>query len=138
MAGNSAPFNMGAFGGPGGPPAKGGKMEDARRSLRKRPVLVLFFMTGCPHCIHNEPAWKAATKKVKGKVKIVRVESKDVPPEEGVSSFPTMKYRPANGPDRVLPGSQKTGRDILMKLGLKGEQGTRRRKADTRKTRRRV
>ena len=113
-------------------------MEDARRSLRKRPVLVLFFMTGCPHCIHNEPAWKAATKKVKGKVKIVRVESKDVPPEEGVSSFPTMKYRPANGPDRVLPGSQKTGRDILMKLGLKGEQGTRRRKADTRKTRRRV
>jgi len=134
MAGNLAPFNMGAFGGPGG----GGKMEDARRSLRKRPVLVLFFMTGCPHCIHNEPAWKAATKKVKGKVKIVRVESKDVPPEEGVSSFPTMKYRPANGPDRVLPGSQKTGRDILMKLGLKGEQGTRRRKADTRKTRRRV
>ena len=134
MAGNSAPFSMGALGGPGG----GGKMEDARRSLRKRPVLVLFFMTGCPHCIHNEPAWKAATKKVKGKVKIVRVESKDVPPEEGVSSFPTMKYRPANGPDRVLPGSQKTGRDILMKLGLKGEQGTRRRKADTRKTRRRV
>jgi len=121
-----------------GAPGGGGKMEDARRSLRKRPVLVLFFMTGCPHCIHNEPAWKAATKKVKGKVKIVRVESKDVPPEEGVSSFPTMKYRPANGPDRVLPGSQKTGRDILMKLGLKGEQGTRRRKADTRKTRRRV
>ena len=120
------------------PEEGGGKMEDARRSLRKRPVLVLFFMTGCPHCIHNEPAWKAASKKMKGKVKIVRVESKDVPPEEGISSFPTMKYRPANGPDRVLPGSQKTGRDILMKLGLKGEQGTRRRKADTRKTRRRV
>ena len=116
----------------------GGKMEDARRSLRKRPVLVLFFMTGCPHCIHNEPAWKAASKKVKGKMKIVRIESKDVPPEEGVSSFPTMKYRPAHGPDRVLPGSQKTGADILMKLGLKGERGTRRRKADTRKTRRRV
>ncbi len=134
MAGNLAPFSMRAFGGP----ATGGKMEDARRSLRKRPVLVLFFMTGCPHCIHNEPAWKAASKKMKGKVKIVRVESKDVPPEEGVSSFPTMKYRPAHGPDRVLPGSQKTGRDILMKLGLKGEQGTRRRKADTHKTRRRV
>jgi thiol-disulfide isomerase/thioredoxin len=113
-------------------------MEEARRSLQKRPVLVLFFMNGCPHCIRNEPAFRAAAKKVKGKMKIVRVESKDVPPEEGVSSFPTMKYRPANGPDRVLPGSQKTGRDILMKLGLKGEQSTRRRKADTRKTRRRV
>jgi len=134
MAGNLAPFSRSVFGGPDG----GGKMEDARRSLRKRPVLVLFFMTGCPHCIHNEPAWKAASKKVKGKMKIVRIESKDVPPEEGVSSFPTMKYRPAHGPDRVLPGSQKTGADILMKLGLKGERGTRRRKADTRKTRRRV
>jgi hypothetical protein len=121
-----------------GAPARGGKMEDARRSLRKRPVLVLFFMDGCPHCVHNEPAWRAATKKVKGKMKIVRVESKDVPPEEGVSSFPTMKFRPAHGPDRVLPGSQTTGADILMKLGLKGERGTRRRKADTRRTRRRV
>ena len=131
-------FSSDVFGGVPKPEEGGGKMEDARRSLRKRPVLVLFFMTGCPHCVHNEPAWKSATKKVKGKVKIVRVESKDVPPEEGISSFPTMKYRPANGPDRVLPGSQKTGRDILMKLGLKGDSGTRRRKADTRKTRRRV
>jgi thiol-disulfide isomerase/thioredoxin len=127
-----------ALGGPLNPEKVGGKMEEARRSLRKRPVLVLFFMDGCPHCVHNEPAWKAACKKVKGKMKIVRIESKDVPPEEGVSSFPTMKYRPAHGPDRVLPGSQTTGADILMKLGLKGDRGTRRRKADTRKTRRRV
>ena len=125
-----------AFGGPLS--TTGGKMEEARRSLRKRPVLVLFFMNGCPHCIHNEPAWKSAAKKVKGKMKIVRVESKDVPPEEGVTSFPTMKYRPAQGPDRVLPGSQKTGADILTKLGLKGERGTRRRKADMRTTRRRI
>jgi hypothetical protein len=117
---------------------EGGRVEEARRSLRSRPVLVLFFMNGCPHCIHNEPAWRAASKKVKGKMKIVRIESKDVPPEEGVTSFPTMKYRPANGPDRVLPGSQKTGHDILSKLGLKGSRGTRRRKADTRRTRRRV
>lgn len=75
---------------------------------------------------------------MRGRMKIVRIESKDVPPEEGVSSFPTMKYRPANGPDRVLPGSQKTGNDILSKLGLKGSRGTRRRRADTRRTRRRV
>lgn len=131
-------FSADAFGGPIGGPVVGGKMEDARRSLQKRPVLVLFFMTGCPHCVRNEPAFRAAAKKVKGKMKIVRVESKDVPPEEGVTSFPTMKYRPAHGPDRVLPGSQTKGTDILSKLGLKGERGTRRRKADTRKTRRRV
>jgi hypothetical protein len=87
----------------------GGKVEEARRSLRQRPVLVLFFMTGCPHCIHNEPAWKSATKKMKGKAKIVRVESNDVPPEEGVTSFPTMKYRPAHGPDRVLPDRKRRG-----------------------------
>ena len=113
-------------------------MEEARRSLQSRPVLVLFHMDGCPHCIHNEPAWRSASKKVKGRVKIIRIESKDVPPEEGVTSFPTMKFRPLHGPDRVLPGSQKTGADILKKLGLKGTPGTRRRKADTRRTRRRV
>jgi len=113
-------------------------MEEARRSLQKRPVLVLFFMTGCPHCVRNEPAFRAAAKKMKGKAKIVRIESKDVPPEEGVTSFPTMKYRPAHGADRVLPGSQTNGGEILSKLGLKKEGGTRRRKADTRKTRRRV
>lgn len=116
----------------------GAKMEEARRSLRSRPVLVLFFMNGCPHCVRNEPAFRAAAKKMKGKAKIVRIESKDVPPEEGVTSFPTMKYRPAHGPDRVLLGSQTKGTDILTKLDLKGERGTRRRKADTRKTRRRV
>jgi len=119
-------------------PKTGGKMEEARRSLQKRPVLVLFFMNGCQHCVRNEPAFRAAAKKMKGKAKIVRIESKDVPPEEGVTSFPTMKYRPKVGPDRVLPGSQTKGQEILSKLGLKGEQGTRRRKADTRKTRRRV
>ena len=135
-----AAFSADALGGPiGGPaPKTGGKMEEARRSLQKRPVLVLFFMTGCQHCVRNEPAFRSAAKKVKGKMKIVRIESKDVPPEEGVTSFPTMKYRPAHGPDRVLPGSQTKGMDILTKLGLKGERGTRRRKADTRKTRRRV
>lgn len=116
----------------------GSKVEEARRSLQKRPALVLFFMNGCPHCIHNEPAWKSAAKKMRGRVKIVRIESKDVPPEEGVSSFPTMKYRPAHGPDRVLPGSQKTGRDILIKLGLKSEQGTRKRGESRRRTRRHV
>jgi len=119
-------------------PKTGGKMEEARRSLQKRPVLVLFFMNGCQHCVRNEPAFRAAAKKMKGKAKIVRIESKDVPPEEGVTSFPTMKYRPKVGPDRALPGSQTRGAEILSKLGLKGEQGTRRRKADTRKTRRRV
>jgi len=116
----------------------GAKMEEARRSLRSRPALVLFFMNGCPHCVRNEPAFRAAAKKMKGKAKIVRVESKDVPPEEGVTSFPTMKYRPAHGPDRVLPGSQTKGTEILSKLGLKGGPATRRRKADTRRTRRRV
>jgi thiol-disulfide isomerase/thioredoxin len=116
----------------------GAKMEEARRSLQSRPVLVLFFMNGCQHCVRNEPAFRAAAKKMKGKAKIVRIEAKDVPPEEGVTSFPTMKYRPKVGPDRVLPGSQTKGMDILSKLGLKGGPSTRRRKADTRKTRRQV
>ena len=128
-----AAFHTDVFGGP----PTGGKMEEARRSLRSRPVLVLFFMEGCPACAKNEPAWKSASKKMKGKAKIVRVESKDVPPEEGVTSFPTMKYRPKHGPDRVLSNSQASGNDILKNLGLKASS-TRRRSADTRKTRRHV
>jgi hypothetical protein len=113
---------------------EGGRIEEARRSLQTRPILVLFFMDGCPHCVRNEPAWRSAASKMKGKAKIVRIESKDVPPEEGVTSFPTMKYRPLHGNDRVLPGSQTKGADILKKLGL-ARSATRRR---TRGTRRRI
>ena len=97
----------------------GGNTEEVRKALRQRPVLVLFYMDGCSHCERNQPAWDKAEKKVKKNIEVVRVESKDVPPETGVTSFPTMMYTSKKGKTRTLAGAQESGQAILSKLGVK-------------------
>lgn len=106
-------------------PPRGGKVEEARKSLRERPVLVLFYMIGCSHCERNQPAWDKMEKKMKGKMKVVKIESADVPPETGVTSFPTMKYFPKKGKAKTLAGAQESANAILGGLGVKSG-GTRR------------
>jgi hypothetical protein len=56
---------------------------------------------------------------------VVKIESADVPPETGVTSFPTMKYFPKKGKARTLAGAQESGGAILRGLGVKSG-GTRR------------
>ena len=84
----------------------------------KRPLLVLFFMEGCPHCESNKPAWEQAKKKLKGGLATAEVESANVPPTESVNGFPTMKYYPAAGPVQEISGSQPDGSTLLSKLGV--------------------
>jgi thiol-disulfide isomerase/thioredoxin len=106
-------------------PVRGGKVEEARKALRERPVLVLFYMIGCSHCERNQPAWDKMEKKMRGKMKTVKIESADVPPETGVTSFPTMKYFPKKGKAKTLAGAQESANAILGGLGVKSG-GTRR------------
>lgn len=109
----------------------------------KRPLLVLFFMQGCPHCESNKPAWEEAKKKIKGGVATAEIESADVPADEPVNGFPTMKYYPANGPVKEISGSQPNGGAILTQLGAPssstgGRRSRRMRNGGTRKLRHRT
>jgi glutaredoxin len=84
--------------------------------MSKKPVLVLFFMTGCPHCAANQKAWDEAKKSMKGKAEIEEHEASE--PEtasEGVNSFPTMKLK-QDGHVAVVEGAQPSGTILLTRL----------------------
>ena len=92
------------------------KKKVAERMLQKRPVLVLFYMIGCPHCEANEKAWKEASKKVGGAIKTLRIDADATPESTGVSGFPTMKYIDKSGKENVITGAKESGDEILSEL----------------------
>jgi hypothetical protein len=100
------------------------KKQAAEKALRKRPVLVLFYMVGCPHCEANDKAWKEAKKKVGGNV--VEVDQDAVPDSEGVNGFPTMRYIDAQGKTTEISGEKQSGDQILSELGVSKMRGSRR------------
>ena len=104
----------------------------AERKLKQRPVLVLFYMDGCPHCKTNEKAWKEAKKKYGGNT--AEIESAEA---TGVTSFPTMKYISEGGQESTISGAQESGDEILQKLNVPSSGGRRRRRATRRTNNRR-
>lgn len=94
------------------------KQKDAERVLGERPLLVLFFMDGCPHCEANESAWKEAKKKA-GSIKIAEIEASAVPQSAGVDGFPTMQYTDEQGKIRTTQGAKQSGDQIVNELGLR-------------------
>jgi hypothetical protein len=90
---------------------------DVKQKLKRRPLLVLFYMNGCSHCESNKPKWDELKRKHPG-IPVEEIESADVPPEEHVNGFPTMKYKSKRGRERVLSGEQSSAGEIERKLGL--------------------
>jgi glutaredoxin len=101
------------------------KKEEAKELLKKQPLLVLFFMDGCPHCEANKPAWEEAKKKAG--VPTAEIES-SATPEEEATGFPTMKYKSSEG-TKEISGQKKSGDEILdeLKVPKKSAGGRRRR-----------
>jgi hypothetical protein len=112
------------------------KKEDAEKALEKRPVLVLFYMIGCPHCEANKPAWDEL-KKERPDDEFVEVEADATPENEGVSGFPTMKYKKEDGSEKVTSGKKSSAKEIADELELEGKKGSSRRRALRRTNRRR-
>ena len=114
----------------------GGKDKDAaRKALRQRPCLVLFFLVGCQHCENNEPAWEEAKAKAPEGVEIVEVDADAAPEEEGVEGFPTMKYKVEGKKDEILSGEKTSGDEILRELKVKSKTGGSRRRRRTHRRR---
>ena len=111
------------------------KKEDAKKALEKRPVLVLFFMEGCPHCEANKPAWEEL-KKEHPEEEFVEIEADATPDEEGVSGFPTMKHKKADGSEKVTSGEKHSAKEIADDLDLGIKKGSSRRRHAARRTHR--
>jgi len=103
----------------------GNKKEEAKKLLKTRPLLVLFFMDGCPHCEANKPAWEEAKKKAD--VPTAEIEA-SATPEEEATGFPTMKYK-SDSVTKETSGQKESGDEILdeLKVPKKSSGGRRRR-----------
>ena len=113
------------------------KQGAAKKALAQRPVLVLFYMVGCPHCEANKPAWEDAKAKAPTGTKIVEVEADATPPEEGVEGFPTMKYKKSDGSETTTSGEKASGDEILKELEVKPKKGGSKRRRRTHRSRHR-
>ncbi len=104
------------------------KKQDAKKALQQRPVLVLFYMIGCPHCESNKPAWEEAKKQAGNEIQIVEIESSAVPEDEDVNGFPTMRHVDKSGKTSETSGQKKSGGEIAEALHMKSKGGLRRRR----------
>lgn len=113
------------------------KQGAAKKALAQRPVLVLFYMIGCPHCEANQKAWTEAKTKAPAGTTIVEVDADATPPEEGVEGFPTMKYKKADGSETKTSGQKESGEEILKELEVKPKKGGSKRRRRTHRVRNR-
>jgi len=111
------------------------KKEDAKKALGDRPVLVLFFMEGCPHCEATKPAWDEL-KKEHPEQEFVEIEADATPDEEGVSGFPTMKHKKEDGSEKVTSGEKHSAKEIADELDVTPKKGSSRRRRSSRRTHR--
>ncbi len=113
------------------------KKQDAKKALGRRPVLVFFYMIGCPHCEATKPAWDNAKKEAPEDTEILEIDAEATPDDEGVSGFPTMRYVDRSGKKKEISGEKTDKQEILNGLGVSAKGGSRRRRSLRRTHRRR-
>jgi hypothetical protein len=98
--------------------------------------VVFYFMKGCPACEATWPAWEKVKKSL-GKTK--EVESKQVPPEKNVQSFPTFIVEDENGVEiKRVEGRRTLPAELLHDLGMQKKKKTKSRKGGRRHSRART
>ena len=110
------------------------KKQEAKMALEKRPCVALLYMTGCPHCEANKPAWDEFINSVPSGLHIIEIESEAAPDtvkingkDESVNGFPTMIYKSKEeGKDKVISGEKHSGKEIEKELEIKKKGGSKR------------
>ena len=97
--------------------------EEAEELLQKKPLVVLFYMEGCPHCAANKPAWDDFKKSCK--LPMAEIESNETPSSSGVTGFPTMIYIKKDGSKKTIEGKRGSGKEIAKELDIPTSGGRR-------------
>ena len=102
--------------------------QEAEEILEEKPLVVLFYMNGCPHCAANKPAWDKFKKSCK--VPVAEIESNETPSSSGVTGFPTMVHIKKDGSKKTVEGKRGSAKEIAEELDVPtsgGRRATRRR-----------
>jgi len=105
------------------PARKPKNTEEAEELLQTKPLVVLFYMDGCPHCEANKPAWEDFKKSCK--LPVAEIESNETPSSSGVSGFPTMIYIKKDGSKKTIEGKRGSGKEIAKELDVPTSGGRR-------------
>ena len=97
--------------------------QEAEELLQKKPLVVLFYMEGCPHCAANKPAWDDLKKTCK--LPMAEIEAEETPSSSGVTGFPTMIYITKDGSKKSIEGKRGSGKEIAKELELPTSGGRR-------------
>lgn len=108
--------------------------QEAEEILQEKPLVVLFYMEGCPHCAANKPAWDEFKKSCK--VPVAEIEANETPSSSGVSGFPTMVHIKKDGSKKTVEGKRDSAKEIAEELEVDKSSGGRR--ATRRRRNRRV
>lgn len=112
--------------------------EEVRELMSgKTPIVVFFYMTGCPHCDRTMGPWKEIAKR-NLPYSFAQVESEHVPAEMGVSGFPHFIARHKGGAETTSDGAKESADDIMKSLNLVPSGGRRHMRRTRRKRARRA
>jgi hypothetical protein len=85
----------------------------------QRPRVIFFFMNGCPHCERTWPAWDKAKGSIRKVADVYEKESKEVSPDDGVSSFPTIVVLKGDSEVKRIEGARENPKALIKELGLR-------------------
>jgi thiol-disulfide isomerase/thioredoxin len=99
--------------------------------LKKKNIIIFFFMNGCPYCDETKPAWEELKKHNMNKgIEFIEIEKDQIPPkmseELQINGFPHFVKIDKKGKKKAVSGS-KTTLDKLS-TALFGKSGGRSRR----------
>jgi thiol-disulfide isomerase/thioredoxin len=100
--------------------------------LKKRNIIIYFFMIGCPYCEKTTPLWNELKDKHK-EIEFVEVESQDITPEKKeeleIEGYPQFLKINKDGKKKKVRGSKDTLQQLEKELELGKFFGGRRRRS---------
>jgi len=110
--------------------------------MKKKGVVIYFFMDGCGHCEATRPAWEELSRSGIP-LEFAEVESSVVSPEFGIQGFPHFHFVDSKGRVKKVDGEKTSKAELSNSLGLTKRillrpYTTRRRGGKSRRLRRRV
>jgi len=112
------------------------RSEDVKKLMTSsKPVVIFFFLEGCPHCTTMDPIMSELEKETPD-IQFVKVESAVVPSELGISGFP--KFIKIQGGKQVSSVDGEVSKDELKSKLISVTGGRRSRRLRRTRRKRRV
>ena len=93
------------------------QVDEARKLMKMKPMVIFFYMEGCPHCEATKPAWDSLSS-LGLPFEFAEIETAAVPPESGIHGFPHFSVKHQTGRSKVSDGKKSTAKELADSLGI--------------------